>query len=47
MAILAFAIAVNGASNFSFNAKCTYPAGQAPKEDRGVNFVASYSYPYE
>lgn len=42
MAILAFAIAVNGSSSLALNAKCT-----GTTESKFVTFAASYKYPYD
>lgn len=44
MAILAFAIAVNGSSSLSLNAKCT---GTNVDASKVATFTASYSYPYD
>lgn len=46
MAILAFAIAVNGDSILSFNAACK-SSNPADTKLASVKFEAKYSYPYE
>lgn len=43
LAILAFAIAVNGSSSLEFNAQCD----NSQISSTGVNFKAQYSYPYD